>query len=98
MNGFHITPQARRDLVSIWEYISERSGRVVANRVVADFYDAIRLLAEQPLMGHTRADVLNPRYRFWTVHSFVVAYRPDSKPLTISRVVHGARDFKKLFR
>lgn len=46
----------------------------------------------------TRADVRNPRHRFWNVYKFVIAYRPDKEPLIVARVVHGARDFRRLFR
>jgi antitoxin ParD1/3/4/toxin ParE1/3/4 len=97
MKRFHISRPAQSDLAAIWDYIAMRSGAGAADRVLAEIYDAIQLLADNPLMGHARADVKNPKYRFWTVYSYVMAYRPDRKPITIARVVHGARDFARLF-
>lgn len=97
MNSFHVTRRARQDLIAIWTYIATRSGAAAADRVLAAIHDAIQALAEQPGMGHTRADVQNPRYRFWTVHNFVIAYHFTRKPLTVARVVHGARDFRTIF-
>jgi plasmid stabilization system protein ParE len=60
--------------------------------------DAFRGLSEMPGKGHVRADVKNPAYRFWSVYSYVIAYRYDEKTLTIVRVVHGKRDFRRLFK
>lgn len=97
MRRFRLAAQARLDLLEIWHYIA-KSSIEAANRVGADLDEAIVQIAEMPGMGHSRADVDDPRYRFWSVHSYVIAYRIDTKPLTIARVVHGARDFKKLFK
>lgn len=51
-----------------------------------------------PGMGHLRADVKGRRYRFWTVRPYVIADRFDAATLTVVRVVHGARDFRRIFR
>jgi plasmid stabilization system protein ParE len=55
-------------------------------------------LARMPGVGHHRADVKSPTYRFWSVYSYVIAYRFTSRTLTVVRVVHGAMNFKKLFK
>ena len=97
MKRFVVAPPARRDLLAIWKRIRKDAGIDVADRVLAEIYDNIQMLVDQPGMGHEREDVDDPRYRFWSVFKYVIAYRTDRKPLTISRVVHGARDFRKLF-
>lgn len=51
-----------------------------------------------PGKGHTRSDVRNKVYRFWSVYSYVIACRFDDETLTVVRVVHGGRNFRKLFR
>jgi antitoxin ParD1/3/4/toxin ParE1/3/4 len=94
---YHLTRRARRDLLAIWNYLREHASIEVADRVLAKIYDAIQLLAAQPGLGHERADVEDPRYRFWSVYNYIIAYRLDRKPFTVARVVHGARDFRKLF-
>jgi plasmid stabilization system protein ParE len=48
-------------------------------------------------MGHTRADVKDKRYRFWVAGSYVIAYRMEAHELVVVRVLHGARDFRRLF-
>ena len=59
---------------------------------------ALRLLAASPGIGHHRADVKDPRYRFWRVNRFVIAYFPDTDPLQVIRIVGGHRDFRKIFK
>jgi plasmid stabilization system protein ParE len=48
------------------------------------------------LAWHTRADVTDKRYLFWTVGNYVIAYRVEEE-LVVVRVFHGARDFRILF-
>jgi plasmid stabilization system protein ParE len=43
-------------------------------------------------MGHERPDLTSRPIRFWTVHSHVLVYRPDSDPLWVLRILHGSRD------
>lgn len=97
MRKLRIQPQARVDLLEIWHHIAKDSIEQ-ANRVGDDLDREIRNLVQMPGKGHLRADVKLPHYRFWGVHSYVIAYRFDNEALTIVRVVHGARDFRKLFK
>jgi plasmid stabilization system protein ParE len=94
---FVLTPQAREDLIGIWSYIAEDSVDG-ADQVLARLYDAFTRLAEAPGMGHCRLDLADARHRFWTVYSYVVAYRWDTAPLEIIAVVHGARQLEAFFQ
>jgi antitoxin ParD1/3/4/toxin ParE1/3/4 len=67
-----------------------------ADRWDAGIHAAILKVAKMPNIGHVRADVLNPKYRFWVVGSYVIAYRIEGRTLIVVRV-HGKRDFRKLF-
>ncbi len=53
-------------------------------------------LAETPGMGHVREDLADESLRVWRVFSFLVIYRPDTSPLHVIRVLHGARDLEGL--
>jgi len=68
MRRLLIQPQARVDLLEIWHFIAQDSIRA-ANRVADQLDSAIRGLVEMPGKGHTRRDVKDPRYRFWSVYS-----------------------------
>jgi hypothetical protein len=41
-------------------------------------------LAEAPAMGHCREDLADTRHRFWTVYSYGIAYRDQTKPLQMA--------------
>ncbi len=97
MRKLLIQPMARLDMLEIWRHIAGDSIDA-ANRVSERIDTAIRGLVEMPGKGHRRTDVKNPSYRFWSVHSYVIAYRHDEQMLTIVRVVHGRRDFRRLFK
>jgi plasmid stabilization system protein ParE len=47
-----------------------------------------------PGMGHFREDLLDKRHRFWSVYSYIIVYRWETKPLQILAIVHGARDLE----
>ena len=49
-------------------------------------------------MGHHREDLADSRHRFWTIYSYVIAYRRETKPLQIIAVVHGARQLEAFFQ
>jgi plasmid stabilization system protein ParE len=90
---FILTPQARADLLEIWNYIAEDS-QENANEVLERLYVAFTRLAETPGMGHHREDLADARHRFWTVYSYVIAYRDQTSPLQIIAIVHGARQLE----
>jgi|ERR1700722_12337058 len=97
MSDYVVSEKARIDLQLIWEYIAQNSAEA-ADKVQNDFQSAMRRLAWMPGMGHTRSDVTSQHYRFWRVYSYLIIYKPDSKPLQIVRVIHGARDLRNLLR
>jgi len=96
MRKVFIQPQARADLLDIWNYISERSPSA-ANTVAQKLEDEIGELALMPGKGHKRAEVRQPPYRFWRVYSYIIAYRYDDASFTVVRVLHGRRSFRGLF-
>lgn len=97
MRKLLIQPQARVDLLEIWHHIAAESP-AATTRVTQKIESAIRGLADMPGKGHTRSDVKDSRFRFWSVYSYVIAYRYDETALTVARVVHGRRNFRRLFK
>jgi plasmid stabilization system protein ParE len=94
---FVLTPQARADLVDIWNYIAEDSLEI-ADQVLDRLYAAFVRLAQTPGTGHHREDLADTRHRFWTAYSYVIAYRDQTRPLEIIAIVHGARQLEAFFR
>lgn len=97
MRKIDFRPQARLDLHEIWHYIA-RNSISNASSVTIQIEAAIRQLREMPTIGHNHEQVRNRQLRFWSVHSYLIAYRFDDRSITIVRIVHGARDLKKIFR
>jgi plasmid stabilization system protein ParE len=96
MNRFKLSPEAARDIRGIWAYIAEDSVRA-ARKVRLSLFDACKLLAQNPAIGHSRADLTEQPVLFWPVGSYLVIYDPRAKPLAIVRVVHASRDVSRLF-
>jgi len=91
MSAFELSPRARIDLLEIWERIA-RDDIDTADRVVAKIEDTIRLIASRPRMGHPRRELLPDRFLFHSVYSWQIIYAPDSLPLRVYRIWHGAQE------
>ncbi len=89
-----LTPLSEADLDQAWDCAAERFGFDVADRVLESLHTAFRLLAENPAIGHARADIAPAP--FWPVGPSLIAFRADVKPLQIVRVVRGERDWTGL--
>ena len=93
---YRFTPEARSDLLTIWQFIARDNVRA-AEGLRQRLDKAFQLLAEFPRRGHKRADVRTSEpVLFWPVGSYVVVYLPEPRPVTIVRIVHGARDLNAL--
>ncbi len=95
MKPYQLTPAAEADLGEIFEYIRSDSP-AAALRVLVRIREAMRRLAEYPRIGHVREDLADSSLRFWPVYSYLIVYRPESRPLQIIRVPHGARDVGRI--
>ena len=81
----HVTDEALADIDEIWDYIAQDSF-LAADRVVDEIYDAIFMLTERRDRARAGRRATNP-FRFWRVHSYLIVYRPDTKPLEIARIM-----------
>jgi toxin ParE1/3/4 len=90
--------QSKVDYLEIWLYITERQGATTAaDRLTNVFDEKLKLLADFPGMGAIRED-LGPSIRTFPVGNYLIIYRPTKGGIELLRVVHGARDLRKLFR
>ena len=100
MSRYTLSPAARDDLDSIWDYIGiEQDKPAAAVNLLEMLYVRFNLLARNPLIGEFRedlADLVND-IRSFVAGSFVIYYQPVTSGVRIGRVVHGARDARALF-
>jgi plasmid stabilization system protein ParE len=87
---YHSSRTADTDLIEIWVYVADRSV-AAANRLTDALGDACELLGRNPLLGET-FDPNRPFLRRFTHENYVVYYQTSTDPITIIRVLHGARD------
>lgn len=91
-----LSPQGRRDIAEIWDYLAKYS-ELEADSVVDDLNAKFRLLREFPYLGRKR-DEIRAGYRSVTAGEYIVLYRIVRRSAEIMRVIHGKRDLPALFR
>lgn len=96
MGRFVLAPVAKTDLAELAIYIREQGSPEAAKQVGEALRRAMRKLADMPGMGHARNDLADESLRFWSVYSYLIIYRPQTKPLQIIRILHGARDVETI--
>jgi toxin ParE1/3/4 len=93
-----LAPQAAIDLVQIWRYIKKQSSTEMADRVESVIRDRIAFLAGNPGTGHWRKNLTDQPVKFFPVYSYLIVYRPDTKPLQIVSILHGNRDVEQALK
>jgi toxin ParE1/3/4 len=96
MNQYHLGRKAHRDLREIWKYVA-RDQRNRADRLIESFIDRFRLIAMNPQIGEARFD-LHEGLRLLSAGNYVIGYERVRDGVRIVRVVHGARDLKRVFQ
>lgn len=98
MNAYRLSDDATQDIDDIWAHIAT-DNLAAADRLVKAIRDACTMLAENPTFGHFRRDLTNLPVRFHTVmKNYLIVYEPDTSPLMVARVLHGARDVAELLK
>lgn len=87
-----LAPVAARDLIEIWNYLDQQASREIAKHVESFIRGRIEFLSENPGAGHWRRDLTNYDVKFFPVYSYLIVYRPDTKPLQVVSILHGRRD------
>jgi plasmid stabilization system protein ParE len=97
MTDHFFSPEARLDLLEIWEYIAQDNVSA-ADRVTGEIEHAIAMLSRNPELGHIRRDLTSKTVRFWPLYSYLIIYDPTAKPLEIVRILSGYRDVAALLK
>jgi plasmid stabilization system protein ParE len=91
-----LTP-AIEDLGLILEYLQSYSPNV-SQRFLARLHHRLELLANHPNSGHRRPEFGHSDLRYIIFEAYVIAYFPETAPLTIAAILHGSRDLSSLMR
>lgn len=68
----------------------------MADRVESVIRDKISFLAENSGAGHWRKNLTDQAVKFFPVYSYLIVYRPDTRPLQVVSISHGRRDVEKI--
>ncbi len=67
--NFVLTSGAADDALAVWAHVADDASEAAADRLLARVYDECQKLGDMPGIGHFREDLLDRRYKFWSVHS-----------------------------
>ena len=84
--------------MEIWRYIKEQSSLVIADRVETAIREKFAILAQTPGAGHRRNDLTDADVKFFPVYSYLIVYRPETRPLKIASILHGRRDVEQILK
>ena len=95
-NRIHYSPESRRNLDDIWDYIvSELQNRSAAERVINRIIDAVDPLKNFAEMGAPLSSIadIGTDYRFLVSGNYMVFYRVQGNDVYIDRVLYGRSDY-----
>ena len=96
MRQYRLEQDAQQDLTNISDFIGNDSVPA-AEKLIDRFHDMFRFLAENRFAGERRAD-LAPEMRMFTMGNYVILFKPAPSGVSITHVVHAARDLQALFK
>lgn len=86
------SPDARRDLDKIWDYVAEDLQNIsAAERIVTEILNAVDRLAEFPEMGVRLSSIANIEsdYRFLVKEDHLTFYRVYGSDIYVDRILRG---------
>lgn len=95
MPKVHRTAASRKDYFEIFFYIA-RDNIDAAERTLRRFDEKIELIASMPGIGTDRAE-LRSGVRSYPVGNYLIFYRVIDGGIEVLRVIHGARDLRRIF-
>jgi len=93
-----LAPEAALDLVRIWRYIKRKASLEIADRVESVIRERIAFLERTTGSGHWRKDLTDEPVKFFSAYSYLIVYRPETKPLQVVAILHGHREVEQLLR
>jgi len=93
-----LAPEAAGDLLEIWRYLRDNATVEIADRVETVIREKIAFLARSPAAGHWRTDLTDEPVRVFAVYSYLIIYRPETRPLRVVSIIHGNRDVSRILK
>ncbi|QBE49119.1 type II toxin-antitoxin system RelE/ParE family toxin [Leucobacter triazinivorans] len=91
MTGYRLTPAARRDLSSIWDFTRESWDVRQAETYVIEIRAAIERIADDPGRGRA-CDEIREGYRRYGIGSHLLFYIERGEGVDVIRILHQRMD------
>lgn len=86
--------KAAQDLDDIWDYVTQ-DNPTAAENLLRQLDAKFQMLSRNPQMGQDRSD-LAPCLRCFSFGNYVVFFRAVPDGIELVRILHGARDSRRL--
>ena len=95
MRPYLLTAAARKDIVDIGRFTSEKWGKRQRDKYLKQFDDAFKLLARQSDIGRD-ADDIKPGYKKFSQGSHIIFYRAGTESrIVVVRILHNSMDVEQ---
>jgi toxin ParE1/3/4 len=94
MPKYIITDEAEDDIDEILAYIAEDNFEAALD-VYSRFLEVFKMLANNPNAGRLRTE-LNETWRSFPVGNYLIFYRLWARDVSITRVLHSARELDEI--
>jgi toxin ParE1/3/4 len=91
VNRYRLTPAARRDLSSIWDFTEESWDARQAETYIAEIRAAIERVAHDPRRGRA-CDEIRTGYRRYGIGSHLLFYIESTEGVDVVRILHQRMD------
>jgi toxin ParE1/3/4 len=91
MADYRLSPRARHDLETIWEYSFEQWGLEQANRYIDKIIAKFEAIASDPLLLPA-CDHIRSGYRRALAERHMIYFRVNTQAIIIMRVLHSQMD------
>jgi toxin ParE1/3/4 len=97
MPSYQLSPEAKKDLLSIRAYTRKKWGKQQAQNYIDTLEKRCNELAQSPHMGQERPEI-KPGYRSITEKKHVIFYRVCDSGIEILRILHGRMDIEHVLK
>lgn len=95
MRPYLLTTAARKDLINIGRFTTEKWGKLQRDKYLKQFDDAFKLLSRQPEIGRD-ADYIKPGYKKFSQGSHIIFYRAGTEShIVVIRILHNSMDVEQ---
>ena len=92
MCPYLLTAAARKDIIDIGSFSTDRWGKRQRDKYLKQLDDAFKLLARQPETGHDAGEI-KPGYKKFSQGSHIIFYRAGTESrIVVIRIIHNSMD------